>query len=80
MRWTIRAHRDAMAALYRIPRGDAAIVSGAIRRLEHIPRPADSQAFPDRPNTFAIEPAGHLVVYELLETEQVVHIMFVGDK
>jgi mRNA-degrading endonuclease RelE of RelBE toxin-antitoxin system len=78
MKWGTRYHPDAIAAIYRIERGTAALVTEAIRQLGRNPRPPDSQELSDRANTYSIEPAGHLVIYELLESERIVHVMFIG--
>lgn len=79
MRWTIRMHRAALAALYRIPRGEAATVTDSIRRLEYTPRPPAAERFPDRLDTYSLEAAGHLIVYELLEAERIVHVIFIDN-
>jgi mRNA-degrading endonuclease RelE of RelBE toxin-antitoxin system len=78
MRWEIRYHRQVVASIYRIERGTAARVTEAIRQLARIQRPPEAKELPERPNTYSIEPAGHLVVYELIENERIVHVMFVA--
>jgi mRNA-degrading endonuclease RelE of RelBE toxin-antitoxin system len=77
MNWGIRYHRRATEAIYKIERGTAAIVTDAIRQLAKNPRPLDSQPQPDRADTYTIEPAGHLVIYELLNSERIVHVIFI---
>ncbi len=77
MTWTIRIHRLALGALYRIGRGDAAVVTEAIKRLATNPRPIDSQEIPDRPNIYRIEAAGHAIIYEMIAIERVIYILWI---
>ena len=68
----------ARAALYRIPRGDAATVTDAISRLATVPLPYTAMSS-GLPNIYLLAIAGHLIGYEVIEAERVIVILWIGE-
>jgi hypothetical protein len=77
MNWTIRYHRTATSAIYRIERGTAADVTEAIRRLAANPWLVEGEPIPERPNSFVMEAAGHLVAYRIVEVERAIDVLWI---
>jgi mRNA-degrading endonuclease RelE of RelBE toxin-antitoxin system len=78
MRWTIRYHRLAIQGIYGIERGEAAIVTEAIRKLADNPRPPDSEPVAERINVHTIEVAERTVSYEIIDEGRILLILWVG--
>ncbi len=78
MRWEVRYNRLAIQGIYKIPRGEAAVVTEAIRRLTNNPRPPGSEPIPERPNHYTITVADHVIAYEVQESERVIIFLQIG--
>ena len=70
----IRYTREAVAAIYTIPRGKAAIVSEAIKALAKISRPLGVHEL-TIPNTYSLKVGNHFVLYEVVDNERIVKIL-----
>jgi mRNA-degrading endonuclease RelE of RelBE toxin-antitoxin system len=73
--WQLRYAPPAVAGLYRIPRGIAALVTEAIRRLATNPHPFNAEPIPERANMYRIEVEDYSVVYEVLAEQKIVIIL-----
>ncbi len=78
MNWTIRMSPEAVQSLYQIPRGPAADVTAAIRRLAVTPTPfaaIDSGL----PNTYLLPVSDYIIGYEVVHGNKVIKILWIGE-
>jgi mRNA-degrading endonuclease RelE of RelBE toxin-antitoxin system len=73
--WQLRYSPPAVAGLYRIPRGIAAVVTEAIKRLATNPYPFNAEPLPERANMYGIEVEDYSVVYEVVADQRIVIIL-----
>ena len=73
---TIRYTRLVIEAIYKIPRGQAAEVSEAIKALGKDPRPPHAFEI-ERKNSYAMKVAGYFVTYEIVEAERLIIVLLV---
>jgi mRNA-degrading endonuclease RelE of RelBE toxin-antitoxin system len=73
--WQLRYSPPATAGIYRIPRGPAADVTAAIRRLGTNPYVFNAEAVPERANTWLLEVGEYHIVYEILDDVRQVVIL-----
>jgi mRNA-degrading endonuclease RelE of RelBE toxin-antitoxin system len=73
--WQLRYARSAVTGLYRIPRGTAALVTEAIKRLATNPHPSNAEPIPERANMYRIEVEDYSAVYEVLADQRIVIIL-----
>lgn len=74
--WTLRFSRRANEDKYKIPRGDADIFAEAVAVLHDGPRLSEHELFKNRPHTYFYVRNGYLIVYEVLETERAIRIVY----
>ena len=72
--YTLHYSREAIQAIYQIPRGTAANVTSVIQRLTQEPRPTGSQPL-ERPNSYFLNIENYLVVYEIDMEAHIVRIL-----
>ena len=77
--YTLRYTRQAIEALYTIPRGTAGEVSSAIRALGHDPRPFKGFEL-ELPNVFAMKVARYFVTYEIVEADRIVVVLLIEQE
>jgi mRNA-degrading endonuclease RelE of RelBE toxin-antitoxin system len=78
MNYTVRMGRNALAALYKIERGEVAEVTQTIGSLRRNPRPSGARGIDERPGTFTVSTGGHVVIYEIDDSRREVLVIFVG--
>jgi mRNA-degrading endonuclease RelE of RelBE toxin-antitoxin system len=78
MTYTIRMTPVARRSLYRISRGVVANVTAAISQLATVPIPYTAMAA-GLPNTYLLAVAGHVIAYEVIESERVIVILWIGE-
>jgi hypothetical protein len=66
----------AQQSLYQLPRGVVADVTTAMGRLATVPIPFDAVAA-GLPNTCLIAASGHVVAYEVIQSDRVIKILWI---
>ena len=76
MKWTLHVDREAMLALYSIPRNFVPAITAAMYSLSEDPIPEAAQADEEDPSRYWIAVAGDFVIYyEIIDERHIVKIV-----
>lgn len=73
--WTIRIHRNALQALYRLPRGEAAAASDLIAALQTEPIPDGAQPREPGSRVYRYAGAGYQLIFEIDDLERIIRVL-----
>lgn len=74
-RLTLTLHRDAVSALYKMPRQAVEDAWVIMRRFEEDPTPEASSPVEGHEDTYQIRTDGYRIVYEVLEDKEIVKVL-----
>lgn len=81
MSYKLRYDRRLMRHLKALPGDVRSVARHQIRELAHNPRPAQAKELDEHPGYYRLWlPRGHRLVWQVLEAEQIVDLLYIGPK
>ncbi len=77
-RWTIRIYKDALEAIYRLPRGEAVKVRDIIYNLSVNPSLDDAEPLTGQELVYRLKREGFELIFEVLDKERTIRILNVS--
>jgi mRNA-degrading endonuclease RelE of RelBE toxin-antitoxin system len=75
--WTVRIHKDALEAIYRLPRGEAVKARDLIHSLAVGPIPEDAESLTQHQSVFKVTREGYQIIFEVIDLERTIRILHV---
>ena len=73
--WRVYIHKDALEAIYQLPRGEAVKARDLSHSLSTQPLPEDAKPLTERHKVYRVVREGYQVIFEVLDLERAIRIL-----